>query len=360
MPKITKSRLCSHCDRVKPHVRCGLCIKCRLKYETSETKKCSKCKTIKNWKEFSKRNGALFNRKPLCKTCASTDEFERVKSKESFLKSMLERCRSHNIARNKTDPTRLLKFTWTYDQMLAKLEELEDKCDYTGLPMNYQAYSNWQCSPERIDNTIGYVASNMTFVVLELQLGNKLQGSKDLVDFICTEDLQDHPRLKEIESGIFEDERWIKRCDCGMSMNSCKSCTASYHKFRYNTIKGRLTRLVYDAKKSTLRRNKNGRMHVESEIKYDDAVNMLKEQKGRCLISNKHLSFKSGEFNCVSLERKNTKIGYTLENCCLIMVCLNTIDRSCRNTRATPESGSGGWSVEKINFLRAHHKLSIK
>ena len=63
----------------------------------------------------------------------------------------------------------------------------------------------------------------------------------------------------------------------------------------------------------------------------------------------------------MSLERKDTAIGYTKENCCLICIEFNSTDLSIRKCDDDDREGFGGWNKEKLklvvdNYLLEHTK----
>ncbi len=113
-------------------------------------------------------------------------------------------------------------------------------------------------------------------------------------------------------------------------------------------------RLAANAKSNTRMRNKRGRNHLH-DIDGAHLLHLLQKQKVKCAYSGHHLTFQTGKVDCISLERINVHLGYVKGNCCLVMQCLNTIDWSSHESLAnTPKSGSGGWSREKVQYLRDH------
>ena len=82
---------------------------------------------------------------------------------------------------------------------------------------------------------------------------------------------------------------------------------------------------------------------------YEELLDIYLHQVGRCAYSNKLLEL-SGEY-MMSLERKNTSIGYTKENCCLICIEFNTTDWSIAKCDDDDREGSSGWNKEKLKLV---------
>ncbi len=344
--------LCHSCNELKPDTYHNLCLKCKENHAKEQTKRCSTCKLNKPWSQFSKSQGCLFDLDGRCKQCMNIYKHHYMKKKENFLKKMLSSCRTRNNLRNRNG-LRALAFTLTYEQMIARLIKQKDKCYISDLQMNFEPHSNWQCSPERIDNTKGYTDSNVRFICLEFQLGNGLQASKEMVEFLCIIETKPHPRLTEIMSGKFIEGDYEVHCSEGRT--KCVKCEATYKKHYNNTVRGRLNNLSLYAKHRTRTRNARGRGHDDSENDYNENLKMLQEQQGKCHLTGHHLSFESGKWNCVSLERINVNLTYNKTgNCCLIMQCINTTNHSSRISHAklTKDHGNGAWTCEKIAFLR--------
>jgi hypothetical protein len=59
----------------------------------------------------------------------------------------------------------------------------------------------------------------------------------------------------------------------------------------------------------------------------------------------------------MSLERKDTKIGYTKENCCLICIEFNTTDWSIAKCDDDDREDSSGWNKEKLKLVVDNYLL---
>lgn len=240
MPVIKSCRYC----RQSNEVQFMICKFCRESHTKAQTKWCSSCQSIKGWSDFNGDRKSLFGLKAVCKICRSNYEINRKCSREPFLRAMLRNCANSTRTRNTNG--RDMIFNWSYEEMCNKLDKLEDKCSKSGILMNFRPHCDWQCSPERIDNNVGYIDSNMTFVCLEFQLGGRLQSSTELVEFICGTECEPHPRLTEIISGQFLENPLFYHCLLGR--HGCKDCQKIYSHHYGNTVKGKIHRLLQNAK----------------------------------------------------------------------------------------------------------------
>jgi hypothetical protein len=344
--------ICTYCNLQAVTYPKSICQQCESKCRADRMKRCNNCEQLKSWDEFTgnENTKSLFNLEPKCKCCKSAYNVEQWNKPEAFLKSMLASCVHSNTLRNQRG--RDLVMTWTYEDMVEKLEELDYKCAYSGIKMNLRFHSDWKASPERIDNTKSYVKDNMTFICLEFQLGQQLQSSSQLVQALSKVDESPHPRIGEIIAGKFKDALFVKHCSGGI--HECNECRSEYAKHYRNTVLGRLTRLAGSARARTKRRNISGRNH-KYDIDAQYLLKLLQEQKGKCAISQHHLMFETGKYNCISLERKDVNLGYVKGNVSLVLQCFNTMDcRSVKSFARQLEVGSGGWTSKKFAFFKKH------
>ncbi len=343
-------RACKYCNEMKD-ARYGICAGCITINTTNQTKLCIRCGVLQGWANFHHQPGKIFNLRSDCKPCRYSYSTARLKKKEPFLRAMLSSCKSRiNALRSRG--RRELKFTLTYKEMAAKLEKQQDRCAYSDILMSFTQHSDWKCSPERIDNTKGYTDANVIFICQEFQLGGSIQSSRALVHILRTTEHRPHPRLTEIMNGDFNEKKYIPHCSIGC--NACTICKAEYDVYYRNTIAGKLKILASGSKALTNRRISRGRNHSPSELDSEFLLQLLQKQQGKCFLSGHHLGFESKTYNCISVERKNVNLSYdTVGNCCLIMICLNTSDRTSQTSILDiPKEGCGGWTSEKIEFLR--------
>lgn len=101
----------------------------------------------------------------------------------------------------------------------------------------------------------------------------------------------------------------------------CKSCCKEGNKHSRNkvnsTIQGRAKVFLQNAKKSAVKRNQEFCLTIE------DIVNCWNEQLQVCAYSGREMTLVAGQLNTVSIERINSKIGYTPENTILVCQAIN-------------------------------------
>ena len=121
--------------------------------------------------------------------------------------------------------------------------------------------------------------------------------------------------------------------------------------------------LLRGAKKRTERRNRKiakrgGTTFLACTITLAQLIAMYIAQMTRCGYSNVPFQHRSllrpgevmNQLRKMSLERKNPRLGYTADNCCLICVGFNSTDNTCKY-KWTAVTGSGAWSKLKWAFM---------
>jgi hypothetical protein len=126
---------------------------------------------------------------------------------------------------------------------------------------------------------------------------------------------------------IYETINFFKHSQTSDGFHSwCKKCCKrgnAYSRLKINsTIEGRAKIFLQNAKKSSLKRQN------EFELEIADIVEMWNLQLQTCAYSGKIMSLEHGKENTVSIERIDSKIGYTKNN--TILVC-NSINRMKSN-----------------------------
>lgn len=101
----------------------------------------------------------------------------------------------------------------------------------------------------------------------------------------------------------------------------CKSCCTqgnlrSREKLN-STIEGRASVFLRNAKNAAIKRNQ------EFNLQTSNIVNFWNAQSGICAYSGREMTLQSGKLNTVSIERIDSKIGYTPENTILVCQAIN-------------------------------------
>lgn len=102
---------------------------------------------------------------------------------------------------------------------------------------------------------------------------------------------------------------WCKKC--------CNRGNSKSRNKLNSTIEGRAKVFLLNAKKSAIKRNN------EFELEILDIVDMWNQQLNICPYSGIVMTLESGKFNTVSIERIDSKIGYTKDNTILVCSAIN-------------------------------------
>jgi hypothetical protein len=93
---------------------------------------------------------------------------------------------------------------------------------------------------------------------------------------------------------------------------------------------------------------KRSKENSKFTLTVDDILQKIIDQKGRCAYSSIPLVYERNADYRASIERINSRLGYTNENTVLICLEFNSTDQSSVHERAT---GSGQWSKAKFEYL---------
>jgi hypothetical protein len=233
------------------------------------------------------------------------------------------------------------------------------------MPMKTSTFTDWQASPERLNNEVGYEYNNVVLVCAEFNTSNQWTREKFHQVFIETIDTPYDPilfpdelftaikrkSLKGIprQDSIVREDGFVRCNKCGV-FKERSDFTGSRHAFRCRkchqkigfdheqTWLGALTRLVH----ATKARGKNC-ARKKGSMTLAELISILRQQGGLCAYSGVPMSSRKGDFK-VSIERIDTLKGYDKENVCLIIQELNSPDRTVMNDT----KGSTGWSRSKF------------
>lgn len=349
-----------------------------MSFELEVIKICTGCGLYKTLDKFYFRKRGE-DRISKCRDCGSRINWEYRNTFDGFMKHLLSIAFGHSKLRLSKGRIEAGVFNLTFEYLVALWNWQSGKCYYSGIQMNPRPCSDWQCSLERLNNDLGYIAGNVAFVCLEFNSFTKWSLNKvEQVPFLINNQNESSISV-EIENGLIGRKAVSTTERVGINnlgqyicngCNTYKYPTEFYsainigcrdcHKLkcmRYNnTIKGHLQNLLSHAKSNTKRRNANQNKKTDHifNITFEDLVAILKIQQGRCAYSNIKLNYGSIlEKNWVaSLERIDPTKGYILGNICIVCSEFNGSDQTTKMKRSN--GGSGGWSQEKFKkFLTA-------
>lgn len=196
--------------------------------------------------------------------------------------------------------------------------------------MVHKINTEWAASLERLDNDLGYIDKNVVLVCYEFN--HVLQWTTEKINFIpklINEDVTiDYEELLSVAN------KTKVRCPKSASKNSQMIIT-------------HLIKLISGARNHIKAR----KQEVDGDkftITLIDIINIFISQAGRCKVSGIPLKFDINKSWLLSLERNNTKKGYTNENISLICREFNIMDRSILTNFY---DGYGGWSQNKFKIF---------
>lgn len=320
-----------------------------------------------------------------CKNCRSCENNNDL---DKFLKKCMKSCQNNCKGRIGDRA----KFELDLEFLKQLYVEQKGNCHYSNMKMCLETLSDFQLSVERLDEENGYTKTNIRLIILELQNGHRQWTKIKFTDF-C-QDYNDFEIVSDKESELIKtkcDEALVEplrkqqrnklkivningMCNCnycnerkscdlyskrGLERGKCKDCEKNYYLTAKNniTLRQKLSNLLNSSRNNTKNRNKTKhrtKKPLVDTLTFEELVDMYLNQSGRCLYSNKQLQLVGD--NQISLERINTKIGYSKENCSLIILELNSCDQSSRKIEEDTRTGSSGWSKEKVKLVVDNYK----
>jgi len=324
----------SSCVTHKQHHCYGYIIKLKDEATPENIKKwsesCSKgingevrCPECCNWLEELQRHG-------YCKECMSKRNIAYRSTQTGFFKLMANRMAKSAAKRKAKGREAAGVCTMDSDALIKMFNDQKGRCAYSGLPMATKPLSDWQASPERLNNDLGYPESNTVLVCLEFNTAH-IQWSRDTVKKL--RELRDKPVDLDALTTHVENAKGKRT----------KSPLRQFATILFKCAKAHLRQIAKNPNRS--------KENSEFSLTVDIILQKIIDQKGRCAYSSIPLAYKRGSKYRVSIERINNKLGYTKENTVLICLEFNSTDRSSISDNST---GSSQWSKAKFEYLIAN------
>lgn len=326
----------------------------------------------------------------VCKICRSSQNDDNL---EQLFKRKINNCIS--ICKSREGNRSNFDLDIEYLQQLYQLQN--GLCYISKIKLSLKVHSNFNISIERIDETNGYVKGNIQFICIEFQNGQQQwtptkfndfcndyynfqlvsETDKENIQKIYNEALvknTKHFKKRKTQQTSYNNtekqECLCRNCDTikkyeefseyGIKFGKCRECHKLQNDKRRNnpSLRLKLKNLISGSKNGIEKRNKSKwreNKPIIHTLTFEDLLDIYLQQVGRCAYSNKLLEL-SGEY-MMSLERKDTTIGYTKENCCLICIEFNTTDWSISKCDDDYREGSSGWNKEKIKLVVDNYLL---
>jgi hypothetical protein len=150
-------------------------------------KVCSKCGIYKDAAFFDKCSKNSLQSS--CKVCRRAAKDTPM----SYLRYMWRNTTSRSMRVSTPNP-------WTFEQVLETWNRQHQKCYISGMPMKTSTFTDWQVSPERLNNDIGYESSNVVLICAEFNTSNQWTREKFQKVFVETIDAPHDPIVFPDES----------------------------------------------------------------------------------------------------------------------------------------------------------------
>lgn len=207
----------------------------------------------------------------------------------------------------------------TYKAILAKLNDLElsseIKWDYEKDPILIKLI-NENKSYKKISILLNYSTTTISRrcrqLGIETLFAKKIKLQKDLRKqelkkcFWCN-------AIKPIAQFKLSN---TKKCEYG---RACDDCYPTYllKENKKQTFITRIRKKIHQAKKQMIKRN------LTFAITENDVLEMWEKQNHKCYYTGLKMNHEYKHPNCFSIERLDSNLGYTKENCVLIMAWVN-------------------------------------
>jgi hypothetical protein len=341
--------------------------------EAADDDKCQDC-----WKVRPSR----------CARCANIHQRAYRDTFNGFITHIASSARSSAVSRGKKDIARGESNAWstctiTKEHLLALLKTQDNKCYYSGIPLVFRRFNDWQCSLEIIDPSQGYVPENIALCCLEFNFSYQWTTSKiksilglirdTPVDIETLTKLVNEARVKPDTHKLMCKLVTLQPFQCSKCLiiksekdfysyvnkqrsnklctyKVCKSCRTSLQTLR-EFIKERLRASQRKAKERSGRGDSSGDHSLTLDMVFDKIIS----QKGRCAYSGIPLVFKRNADWMLSIERIDNCNGYTDVN--TVLICTEFNVGSCpADTKYADVKGSSQWNKAKFEYFLSYLK----
>lgn len=288
--------------------------------ETTIKKTCNKCNQAKELTCFCKDMGKKYNVRNTCRDCTKILNKKYVNTKNGKLGKLFDDAKRRVSMNNEN--------VYVDFDIYKKWDEQEGKCFYSNLPMTFDQ-REWRVSLGRKDWTKNYTHENTILICKEFNGQSKISLDK-IKELIYNVELSDKIGNINVED--------VKQKKSDM----------------FHHLKGLLDNSVGH---NGIIASRNG--YNSYDIHLDFLIELFEKQNGKCAYSYIPLRCGTSKNNnwVASLERKNSQIGYTKENVCLICLEFNTADHTDDDSKEDENNiKKSGWSKEKFDIFYSNMK----
>lgn len=257
---------------------------------------CSLCLIIKPLTEFA-------TLKSFCKVHEKRKNLQYRSTLDGYLRSLLLRMQLNAKTRRENGRPEAGTCTVTFEELKDIYNQQNGYCYYFKTKkMSYQPCSEWQISPERLNNELGYDKVNLVLCCFEFN--TRRQWTHVKLDHVI-----------ELRGKVVDIQEFEK------NVRGSKNDTYDF-----------LARLNHDCRQSSAKRLFKDPIKGECTINVHKIIDKVIEQAGKCAISGIPLCFKSGSDWQASIERIRVPNGYIDGNWSIICLELqSTTTRGCQD-----------------------------
>lgn len=189
------------------------------------------------------------------------------------------------------------------------------------------------------ENKINFVKNKINAGWAYIEISKELNCAKWVVSAKCEELKIKSKRGQQMREQIELRKHNKRRCPCcniikdlndfGYKLATCSEC-APAHMIEIRNKQSLITkiRIKIGAAKHSIKNDKYKSKNMELSINEYDVLDLWEKQKQKCFYTGIEMTYAHGDPNCFSIDRKNSKIGYTKDNICLCCTWVNTFKTS--------------------------------
>lgn len=336
---------------------------------------CISCRQYLDCKHFVVTHRNTISVKKRCSSCrdrATKKMHERRSTLKGFCSHLCAKSRSRSKSRKENQRNMIGSHEISPESLMLLYEKQNGLGYLSKMPMSHQPLSDWQMSPDRLNDNEDYTIQNTVLEALEFNHVTKWTEDKMeqipqlLQSAVSYTDLKhevDDARSKEKRTIRYKAEKFVAndavyyKCFCcnlykmynefyASVTTRCKQCALQRNEERMQTMRGFVNSLIAHTRQAS-------ETDSNDQIDKQFVLDLILYQQGRGFYTGLPLSFKKGTHWQCSIERKDNSVAYTRDNVVLEAWEFNTMDQSVIARNINAVTGSGQWNRDKVCLFYA-------